>query len=126
MEIKGHKPKSLSVDIEDNGKKDQNYTPSNGGPNPMNSDDRYLFQSKYLDKANEADAQKVKNPIEYKQASDYIDSQRLNDGEVGGIEKMISQVQIDDGRDDLEATFGKDGEKKGIKNSLSAAKKAKI
>jgi hypothetical protein len=39
---------------------------------------------------------------------------------------MISQVQIDDGRDDLEATFGKDGEKKGIKNSLSAAKKAKI
>ena len=38
---------------------------------------------------------------------------------------MIGQVQIDDGKEDLEATFGKD-EDAGFKNTLSAAKKTKI
>jgi len=35
---------------------------------------------------------------------------------------MIGQVKIDDGKEDLEATFGK----KDRKNTLSGAKKAKI
>jgi hypothetical protein len=36
---------------------------------------------------------------------------------------MIGQVQIDDGKDDLEATFGKDEEKKAMRNTLNAANK---
>ena len=85
----------------------------------MNSDDRYL------NKVNPAEVPKITKPIEYKQESDYIDSQRQNEGE-SGIEKMIGQVQIDDGKDDLEATFGKDEEKKAMRNTLNAANKSKV
>lgn len=114
---KGHK-KSLSLDVDEasNVQNPNQTTPSNygqNGQNPLHSDDRYL--NKEVDKT---EVHKVKKPIEYKQASEPPDSQRQTNE---GIENMIGQVKIVDGKEDLEATFGKDE----AKNTLKEPKKTK-